>query len=171
MKKLLLKNTLIAAIAITGMNVFTSCDSCSRKDTENNESTTYSTETDTVAMGSLDTANGTENSGNGNGSTATGTGTKQSSSSGASGNSASSSSAATGSASGSSSSATSGDTKKSGMTQQEITNKIENSSSNATDSKGRPVSSGGTAGSGQGNGTISTGNNGKVNKLEDQKGN
>ena len=148
----IIKNSLLTTALLAGMQMVTSCDGCSRKSetmttTEGRVDTVYidtcMTPHDTVAMG----YDGTGTSGRSiraNAST--------------SANSGKSSGNATGG-----STATSG-TKKAGLTEEEITDRVENSSSQI----GKPVNSGGTSGSGQGTGTGTTGNNSRVTTKEDQ---
>lgn len=157
-KQTLIKSGVMASLLIAGMNLTTSCESCSRKDTHT-ETTKYVTDTDTVYVDSSDTGN--------SGTSGTGSGTGRSSS--ATDTSGSSSSGSTGSSSSGSSSTSSSNSKK--LTQEEITDEVENSSKTARDANGKPINSGGTSGTGMGTGTGSTGNNSRVSKAEDQKGN
>lgn len=149
----IIRNGIMASLLIAGINIATSCDSCSRKE-KTVETTTFSEgeSADTTTTSTTDSTEAASGSTTGNstrtaatpGSNATATGTKT----------------------GTASSGT-----KQGMTEQEITDKIENSSSTPRKANGQPVNSGGTSGSGMGTGTGSTGNNSKVTRPEDQKGN
>ena len=151
----IIKNGLLTTALLAGMQVVTSCDGCSRKSetmttTEGRVDTVYidtcMTPHDTVAMG----YDGTGTSGRSiraNASTSSNSGTSSGNATGGS-------------------TATSG-TKKAGLTEEEITDRVENSSSQAY-KNGKPVNSGGTSGSGQGTGTGSTGNNSRVTTKEDQ---
>ncbi|MEL1243379.1 hypothetical protein AAEO56_03825 [Flavobacterium sp. DGU11] len=159
-KQTLIKSGVMASLLIAGMNLTTSCESCSRKDTHT-ETTKYVTDTDTVYVDSSSTDTGNS------GTSGTGSGTGRSSS--ATGTSGSSSSGSPGSSSSGSSSTSSSNGKK--LTQEEITDEVENSSKTARDANGKPINSGGTSGTGMGTGTGSTGNNSRVSKAEDQKGN
>lgn len=148
----IIRNGMMASLLIAGLNITTSCDSCSRKE-KTVETTTYSegesadtttTNTDSTEAASGSTTGNSTHTAATPGSNGTASGTKTGTA--ASGN-------------------------KQGMTEQEITDKIENSSSTPRKANGQPVNSGGTSGSGMGTGTGSTGNNSKVTRPEDQKGN
>lgn len=160
-KPALIKQLFFASIAIAGMNLFSSCDGCSRKTTE---TTTVTTETtDTTSTTSDDTGYiNDDNSGNTSGVNdgTTSSASIRTSTPAGSKTTTGTSTAATG-------------TKKSGLSEEEITNQIENSDarSGAVDKKGNPIKSSGDAGSGMGTGTGSTGNNSRVTTREAQKGN
>jgi len=161
MKKLtIVKQSFFAAIALAGMNIFSSCDSCSRKNENTEEITTdMNVDADTTAYDdSADSGSGMND----------GTNTSRSIKS-TSGSGTATTKPATSSSSASSSTTSSG-TKKSGLTEEEITNQIENSDAKS-DKNGKPIRSSGDAGSGQGTGTGSTGNNSRVTTKEAQKGN
>lgn len=149
MKNITLKNLLFAVVAVAGFNVLTSCDGCSRKgqDLDRTNSTVDANQNENTIDGASSSDYGTVNS--------SGTGT---SSSGNSNGSATGTSASGGTS-------TSSENANSGLTEQEITDRVENSSSNV----GKPVNGGGTAGTGMGTGTGSTGNNSRVTTREDQK--
>ncbi|TRW25164.1 hypothetical protein FMM05_07605 [Flavobacterium zepuense] len=151
-KSNIIKNSLLATALVAGMQIVTSCDGCSRKSdtmttTEGRVDTVYidtcMTPHDTVAMGY-------------DGTGASGRSIRA--------NAATSSNA--GSSSNNNATAASGTAKpkKAGLTEEEITDKVENSSSQV----GKPVNSGGTSGTGQGTGTGSTGNNSRVTTKKDQ---
>ena len=151
MKKLRgIKQFLMIAMLLGSIGLFSSCDGCSRTD-GNSEGTEDGRDANSDARGTESPADN-EDSGSTPGTNTT------------SGNSSDNSSASTyGSVSGSSS-----DSRQ--LSEAEITNRIENSNaSNAVDSEGNPIQSGGTSGTGQGTGTGSTGNNSKVTSREDQK--
>lgn len=161
MKKLtIIKQAFFATAIIAGMNIFSSCDSCSRKEAGPDETTTdMNTDGDTT---SYDDSAYDDSTGTGiNDGTNTSTSIKARSGSTANTKPAASS---TGSASG---------TTKSGPSEEEIANQIENSDakSGTVNKNGKPVTSSGAAGSGQGTGTGSTGNNSRVTTKEAQKGN
>ncbi|MES2485526.1 MAG: hypothetical protein V4581_06205 [Bacteroidota bacterium] len=143
----IIKNSVFVALTLTGMNMISSCESCSRKDNEHDDVTVTH---DTVYIDTCMTPNDTIREGATGvyiprgqkpAATATGTGTPN-------GGKASS-------------------TPKKALTQEEIDNRVENSSSQAY-KDGKPVNSGGTSGSGQGTGTGSTGNNSRVTSKKDQ---
>ena len=152
MKKITgIKQLLITTLLLGSMGLFSSCDGCSRTD-----GTGEGTEDGRDANGDT---RGSETSTDNEGSGSTpGTNTKG-------GNSTDNSSASSGT-SGSGSSGTG----SRALTEEEITNQVENSNaSRAVDANGDPIRSGGTSGTGQGTGTGSTGNNSKVTSREDQK--
>jgi len=164
MKKLtIIKQAFFATAIVAGMNIFSSCDSCSRKEAGPDETTTdMNTDADTI---DYDDSAYNDSTGTGiNDGTNTSTSIKARSGSTANTKPATSSQASTGSASG---------TTKSGPSEEEIANQIENSDakSGTVDKNGKPVRSSGAAGSGQGTGTGSTGNNSRVTTKEAQKGN
>lgn len=165
MKKLtIIKQSLYAAVAIAGMNIFSSCDSCSRKEPAPDETTTdMETEADTSAYNDSayddSSATGVND----------GSGTSRSIKAGyGKGNAATKPFTASGTATSSNSGST-----KTGPTEEEIANRIENSDykSGTVDKNGKPVQSSGAAGSGQGTGTGSTGNNSRVSTKEAQRSN
>ncbi|WP_294820232.1 hypothetical protein [uncultured Flavobacterium sp.] len=153
----ILKSTFAASLLIAGMSVTSSCDSCSRKENTDDSSTYTEGETvDTTAVTAADsTVDATSGAVYGSGNNADAGGS-------ASGTPAAGNATTTGK---------SGQVQNSGMSQQEITDQVENSSSSPRRADGKPVNSGGTSGSGMGTGTGSTGNNSKVTRPEDQKGN
>jgi len=165
-KSTALKNALFAALLVAGMNVVSSCDSCSRRDEGSNSTGTSDGNEANGDIDGSETPADNENSGSTEG-------TDDSANAGTDGSS-SMNVPRSGSATGTSSSSASGSAssastpKKSGLTEEQITDKVENSSSQATNSKGEPIISGGTAGTGQGTGTGSTGNNSRVTTKKDQ---
>ncbi|KOS07824.1 hypothetical protein AM493_18515 [Flavobacterium akiainvivens] len=154
MKKLTIKTSITAILAIAGLQMATSCNSCAHKD--NPETQTTSATHDTVY---IDTCMSPNDSliregasgmyvpvGRGNSTSATGNG---------------------GSVGGKAPAA--GTTKApKQLSQEEIDNRVENSGSSTAYKNGKPANSGGTSGSGQGTGTGSTGNNSRVTTKEDQ---
>jgi len=149
----MIRNTVLASLLITGLNIATSCDSCSRKEDTGDGSTYNEGEaTDTTMVTTTDSTEAASGS-------STGNYTRSANSSGTNDYGGSGKKSANGSGS------------KQGMTEQEITDKIENSSSTPRDANGKPINSGGTSGTGMGTGTGTTGNNSKVTRPEDQKGN
>ena len=118
----LLKKAIVPAILIAGLNITTSCDSCSRKDktddasTYNEGSETADTTSVTVTDSTTATSTATYRSGNAAGTNGTAAGGKGTNN---------------------------GTSKGEALTEEEITNRIENSSSTATDAQGRPINSGG----------------------------
>lgn len=165
MKKLtILKQSLFAIVAVTGMNIFSSCDSCSRKESSADETITdMETDADTTAYDDSayddSSATGVNDGSGASRSIKAGNGK---------GNAVTKPGNASGTASSSNSSLT-----KTGPTEEEIANRIENSDykSGTVDKNGKPVQSSGAAGSGQGTGTGSTGNNSRVTTKEAQKSN
>lgn len=157
MKTSVIKHTLAAALFIAGMNMVTSCNSCSRKD---DGVTTTETKIDTVyidtCMAGHDTIAGYE--GNASGRSIPVGRHKATASRPAKGKTISGKGTATGS-------------KKTELTEDEITDRVENSSSHAYTKNGKPVNPGGTSGEGQGTGTGSTGNNSRVTTKADQNRN
>ncbi|MGQ2982019.1 hypothetical protein [Flavobacterium sp.] len=149
-----IRYTVMASLFIAGLNIAASCDSCSRKDKTDASTYTEGGSTDTTVVTTTDsteTASGSSTGSRTRTANASGTGTKGSGVDGKTG--------------------AKGSGNDQGMTEQDITDKIENSSSTPRDANGKPVNSGGTSGSGTGTGTGSTGNNSKVTRPEDQKGN
>ena len=140
MKKLT-KQLLLAALLVGGMQLYTSCDSCSRTD-GSGEGTEDAIEANGDTRGS-------ESPGDNEGSGSTqGTGTD--SGNGADGNRSASNGT------------------RNEIDQAQVANEIENSDAKKVDRNGNPISSSGASGSGQGTGTGSTGNNSKVTSREDQ---
>lgn len=140
----IVKKTMIASLFLAGFAIATSCDGCSR--TNKTETTTY---TEGTISDSVSTASGTTDSTT----STTSTTPADRRSPGGNGNSVGGKAANNGNA----------------LTEEEITDRIENSSSQPKDANGKPINSGGTSGSGMGTGTGSTGNNSKVTRPEDQK--
>lgn len=163
MKKLTtIKQLFFAGVVLTGMNIFSSCDSCSRKEAtpEGSETTTNDSDTTNYDDSAYDDSLSTGASINDGANTSTPIRSKSSNGT-----------ATTKPATTSSSSDNSG-TKTSGLTEEEITNRIENSDAkSAVDKNGKPIRNSGAAGSGLGTGTGSTGNNSRVTTKEAQKGN
>lgn len=151
MKKLkYFRKYIVAALLVGSMGLYTSCDSCSRTD-GSNEGTEDGRDANGDTRGS-ETSTDNENSGSTEGTNTNG------------GNSSDNSSAST------NNSGTNSSSGSRQLSEEEITNQVENSNaSKAVDSKGNPIRSGGTSGTGQGTGTGSTGNNSKVTSREDQK--
>jgi hypothetical protein len=155
MKKSIIKNSILAISAMAGLQTVTSCNSCSRKDTVHNDDEPLAIH-DTVY---IDTCMATNDSLLYEKTTGNYIRVNRVST------------AATATPKGST--AATGGKKPSGgtrLTEEEIENRIENSSSTAY-KNGKPVNSGGTSGTGQGTGTGSTGNNSRVTTKEDQLGN
>ncbi len=157
-KPTLIKHLLLTLLVIAGTNIFSSCDSCTRKTTET---------TTTTGTESMDTTSTGDDTGFINDDSSGNTSRVNDGTASISTSSASRSKTATGT-----STAAAG-TKKSGLSEEEITNRIENSDarSGAVDKNGNPVKSSGDAGTGMGTGTGSTGNNSRVTTREAQKGN
>lgn len=140
----------VAALLVGSMGLYASCDSCNRTD-GSKEGAEDGRDANSDTRGS-ETPADNENSGRTPGTNTSG------------GNSSDNSSAST------NNSATNPSSGSRQLSEEEITNQVENSNaSNGVDSKGNPVRSGGTSGTGQGTGTGSTGNNSKVTSREDQK--
>lgn len=158
MKKLVIKHTIMAVTAIVGLQMATSCNSCSHKNDDMHDDDAPTATHDTVyidtCMAVSDSLMYEKTTGNyirvnrvattprpaaGNGSTAGGKAT------------------------------TPANTAKP-LTQEELDDRVENSSSQAY-KNGKPVNSGGTSGAGQGTGTGSTGNNSRVTTKADQERN
>jgi hypothetical protein len=150
----LIQKTLLAAIAVTGMNMFSSCESCSRKDDDMQDDDVATTRVDTVYIDTCMTPNDTLMRDGANGGAYIPRGGKNNATGTGAGTSTGNGTAAQGSG-------------KNTLSEDEITDRVENSSSKAT-KNGKPVISGGNAGSGQGTGTGSTGNNSRVTTKEDQ---
>lgn len=164
MKKItVIKKLFFASLLLAGMNIYTSCDSCNRKEsTQENtmETDNYGStiEEDTMTTGDINdnatssaSISASKSSGSNTGSTTKTTSTKTSSTTKTSTTSA----------------------KDEAARQQAITDQIENSDakSGAVDKKGNPIRSSGDSGTGSGTGTGSTGNNSRVTTREAQKGN
>lgn len=157
MKTLPIKNAIFAVAALAGMQLTASCDSCSRKeDTTSTNNAPVATH-DTVY---IDTCMAVNDSLMREG--ATGNYIRV--------NRVSTQGNAAGNGNSSGSKATTGSTGGKELSQEEIDARVENSSSQAY-KNGRPVSSGGTSGTGQGTGTGSTGNNSRVTTKADQQRN
>lgn len=157
-----IKQLFFAGVVITGMNIFSSCDSCSRKESTTEGSETTTTDADTTSYEDSAYDDSLSTGASTNDGTNTSTPIRSKSNNGT---------ATTKPATTSSSSDNSG-TKTSGMTEEEITNRIENSDAkSAVDKNGKPIRNSGAAGSGLGTGTGSTGNNSRVTTKEAQKGN
>jgi hypothetical protein len=152
---IVIKQSVFASLLLVGLNFYTSCDSCSRnKDKKNTDATT-----DTIV---IDSSAYNEDSGSTNE-----TGGASGNIDGSSSTSVDAASGKTGTA-GTKNAATTVPKRK--LTEEEITNQVENSNaSNAVDKNGNPIRSGGSAGTGSGTGTGSTGNNSKVTNAKDQK--
>lgn len=158
MKRLpLIKQLLFTLILIGGMNIFSSCDSCSNKTDGSSDGIDANGDT----RGSEEPADN-ENSGSTEG---TGSGTAND------GKTASTSVKAT--TTRRTTPTSSANNKDTGLSEAEITNQIENSDakSGTIDKKGNPIVSSGASGSGTGTGTGSTGNNSRVTTREAQKSN
>lgn len=165
MKTTVIKQFFFAATLVAGMNIYSSCDSCSRK-TESTEETTTdkesyesATEEDTMTTG--------DNTGTMNDGSTSSTSIHQSSGSGngKSGNATTTTKTST-------TTTASGSNKDEEARQQAITDMVENSDAkSAVDKNGKPIRSSGDAGTGSGTGTGSTGNNSKVTTREAQKAN
>lgn len=159
MKKLtVIKQFLFVSLLIAGMNIYSSCDGCNRPD-GNSEGTNDGMDTNGNTRGTEQPADN-EDSGSTEG---TGSGTA---------NDGRTSSTSINSSTGgtNSTSTVSTGTAKSGLSDEEITNQVENSNaSSAYDKEGKPVISSGSAGTGSGTGTGTTGNNSRVRTKEDQK--
>jgi hypothetical protein len=159
----LIKQLFFTLLLVAGMSLYSSCDSCSRPDPAS-EGTNDAMDANGDTRGS-ESPDDNENSGS-----TEGTG----SNSGAThdGNASTSIQATTPeTASGKTNqnNAVTTNTEKK-LAEEEITNRVENSNaSNAVDSKGNPIRSSGSSGTGQGTGTGSTGNNSKVTTKADQK--
>lgn len=158
-----IKQFVLTAILIAGINIYSSCDSCNRKDDNTQENTT---DTDSYESAEEeDTLTTGDNTGMNDGSTSS---TSINATSG-SGTGKSVSTAGTSKNTTGTSTATS---KDEAAKQQAITDMIENSDAkSAVDKNGKPIRSSGDAGSGTGTGTGSTGNNSRVTTREAQKAN
>jgi len=160
----------IAAVALTGINFLSSCESCNRK-----EGDTKTTETTVDGMDdtySNDTIMGAENSGTGSNATGSYSGSRKGSSGSnntgtPAGNSQSGSVNATAPASGGTNSTD--NASKGNSTDYSPKNDPVENSNYYRNKKAGSVESGGTAGSGQGTGTGTTGNNSRVSDPRDQK--
>jgi hypothetical protein len=162
MKRLpLIKQLLFALILIVGMNIYSSCDSCSHKTDGSSEGTRDGIDANGDTRGSEEPADN-ENSGSTEG---TGSSTVND------GKTTSTTVKAT--TTRRTSSTSSANNKDTGLSEAEITNQIENSDakSGTVNKKGNPVVSSGASGSGTGTGTGSTGNNSRVTTREAQKSN
>lgn len=162
MKRLpLIKQLLFALILIGGMNIFSSCDSCSHKTDGSSEGTRDGMDANGDTRGSEEPADN-ENSGSTEG---TGSGTAND------GKTASTSVKAT--TTSKTTTTSSANNKDNELSEAEIANMVENSDarSGTVDKKGNPVVSSGASGSGTGTGTGSTGNNSRVTTRKAQKSN
>lgn len=161
MKRLILiKQLLFPLILIAGMNIYSSCDSCNRPDS-NTEGVRDGMDANGDKRGSEEPADN-ENSGSTEG---TGSGTV---------NDGKTTSTSVKTTTISKTTTTSSENNKdNGLSETEITNMVENSDakSGTVDKKGNPVVSSGASGSGTGTGTGSTGNNSRVTTREAQKSN
>lgn len=163
----LIKQFLFAATLIAVMNIYSSCDSCSRKsestetNTTDSESYESATEEDTTLSG--------DNTGTMNdGSTSS---TSMSAASG-SGNSVKTVTTSKSATTTKTTTAASDKDKNYEARQQAITDRIENSDAkSAVDKNGNAIRSSGDSGTGSGTGTGSTGNNSKVTTREAQRAN
>ena len=171
-KQSIFKQAFVATIMVAGMQMISSCESCSRKDKDmettepagsGGASDTYGNDT-IIDNGNSGNTGNSYNSGTGSGSNASGGATGNGGSS--SGNSNASSSGNKESVKGSNSESA---TKKSTPSYDPNNDPIENSSSHARKADGTPVNPGGTSGSGMGTGSGSTGNNSRVSDPRDQK--
>ena len=137
-----IKNSVFAALAVAAMNMLSSCESCSRKDDAGHDDDMAPC-VDTVYIDTCMSPNDTlvESSG--------GVYVPRGQKSGT----------GTGNATGSTGT-TSGGNKGSTLTEEQITDRVENSGQAVKN--GKPINSGGTSGTGQGTGTGSTGNNSRV---------
>lgn len=162
MKRLtLIKQLFAALVLIAAMNIYSSCDRCTRTD-GNKEGTRDGIDANGDTRGSEEPADN-ENSGSTEG---TGGGTVNDGKT-----SSTSVKATTGSRTTTTTSST--NSKNNGLSEAEITNMVENSDakSGTVDKKGNPVVSSGASGSGSGTGTGSTGNNSRVTTREAQRSN
>ncbi len=160
MKKLV-KHCLLAITAIAAMQMATSCNGCSRKDNgmhDDDAPTTASTH-DTVYIDTCMASNDSLMREGSTGNYIRVNRAPQHHSSGAAGTATTPHH--TGTATGHTGTP---------LTQEEIDDRVENSSSQAY-KNGKPVNSGGTSGTGEGTGTGSTGNNSRVTTKADQERN
>lgn len=159
-----IKQLAFASLLIAGLNIYSSCDSCNRKDESTQENTTDTDSYDSAEE--EDTITTGDNTGMNDGSTSsTSINATSGSGIGKSGNTSGTSTSTTGTS-------TASGSKDEAARQQAITDMIENSDAkSAVDKNGKPIRSSGDAGSGTGTGTGSTGNNSRVTTREAQKAN
>lgn len=168
MKKLtIVRQALFTALIVAGMQLYSSCNSCSNRPEGQSEGTRDGMDANGDTRGSEEPADN-ENSGSTEG---TGTdsgnasdGNRQAVNTGKKSSVAPARGTATGAG------GASANTNQ--MSQEEIDNMVENSDyKSATNKSGQPVRSSGDAGSGIGTGTGSTGNNSRVTTREAQQSN
>lgn len=159
---ILIKQLFFTLVLIAGMNIYSSCDSCSRQPDGNSEGTRDGMDANGDTRGSEEPADN-ENSGSTEGTE------------GGSANDGKTASVAVKAttAGKTNTSASTSTSKSTGPSDAEITNLIENSDakSNAVDKNGNPIVNSGASGTGSGTGTGSTGNNSKVTTREAQRSN
>ena len=171
-KQAIIKQLFFAGLFIGGMNIFSSCDSCSRK-TENTEENTTIDET-YESSSADDTISSVDNSGaiNDGSTSSAAINASSTSGSGKTGNASRTTKTTTPAGNTSTSASTANNTKKEEARQQAITDMVENSDAKSAVGKdGKPIRSSGDAGTGSGTGTGSTGNNSRVTTREAQKAN
>jgi len=169
MNRNIARQLFIAAVAVTGINFLSSCESCNRKDgdTETNQTTVDGID-DTYSNDTIIDAN---NSGNGTGSGSSYSGSSNSSQNtgaGPSGNAGSGSTSGSGGTTSGSTGATGSTSKGNTNTYDPNNDPVENSNY-YRNKKAGSVDGGGSAGNGQGTGTGTTGNNSRVSDPRDQK--
>ena len=152
----LIKQLLFGALVVAGMNLCTSCDSCSRNGS-NTEGVNDANDANGDTRGSESPADN-EDSGSTEG-TGTSSGTP----------SDRNTSAASGNIPASGPGNASANTTGRQLSEQEITNRVENSDPGRVDKNGNPIRSSGASGTGTGTGTGSTGNNSRVTTAEAQR--
>jgi|GEM_PF-3047362 len=156
-------------LLMAGLNLFSSCESCSHK-TENTEENTTETNTYESTSEEDTVSTGDESASSNDGST-TSASIKASSGSGSS-KSGNASGTSTSTMNATKTSTAVNNTKKEEAKQQAITDMVENSDAKSAVGKdGKPIRSSGDAGTGSGTGTGSTGNNSRVTTREAQKAN
>jgi hypothetical protein len=164
-KPTIIKQVFFTAMLVTGMNIFSSCNSCSR---ESKHNTIDPNGYDYAVDENLDSIDSTDNATINDGNSSSTSIDAVSSSDGSKGKNTTPSTSNTKPATTNkpASNNNSDETTK----QQEITNKIENSDyGRVYDKNGKPMRDSGSAGSGMGTGTGSTGNNSRVTTREAQK--
>lgn len=166
MKKLtIIKQLLFVTLLIAGMNLYSSCNSCSNRPEGQTEGTRDGMDANgdnsaTEGPADNDESGSTEGTGTNSGNASDGN-------SSAANTRKTSSATLTKTSTGGASS-----TNKDQMSQEEIDNMVENSDyKSAKDKNGQPIRNSGDAGSGMGTGTGSTGNNSRVTTREAQRGN
>ncbi len=163
-KPTILKQLFFAGILIAGMNIYSSCNSCSRETkhkTIDPNGYDYAVDENLDSIDSTDYNGATVNDGN---SSSTSIGAVPS------GNSNTGKTTSTTKPVTTSTTPTPNKNTANTTTQQEITNKIENSDyGRVYDKDGKPMRDSGASGSGMGTGTGSTGNNSRVTTREAQK--